>query len=205
MAKTGVRILGGRLRGRRLAVPGRGVRPTESRVREALFNLWGPAVMEARVLDAFAGSGAIGFEALSRGAAAVVLVDDASAVVRQLQLHRTQLLAALAAEADGPAADGAGPRAADAERVRVVRRRLPAAPPAAYRPCDLLFADPPYRFADHAALLAALDGWAAPDARLILEHAAEHAPPPERGAAWRCVDRRRYGGSVLSDYRRVDA
>ncbi len=83
-----VRIVGGRLRGRRLPVPdASGLRPTADRIRETLFNWLAPLIPGARCLDLFAGSGALGFEALSRGAGEVVLVEHAGPVVRQLQAN----------------------------------------------------------------------------------------------------------------------
>ena len=73
--KPGLRIAGGAHRGRRLAVP-QGARPTQDRVREALFSIWGERVRGARFLDLFAGSGAVGIEALSRGAATATFVES---------------------------------------------------------------------------------------------------------------------------------
>ena len=81
-----MRVVAGLYRGRRLqAPPGRSTRPTSDRVREALFSILGPAVEGARVLDLFAGSGALGIEALSRGAAEAVFVESdprAAAAIR---------------------------------------------------------------------------------------------------------------------------
>ena len=87
-----VRIVAGRFRGRRLAFPAEpGLRPTPDRVRETLFNWLTPHLAGARCLDLFAGSGALGFEALSRGAAAVTLVDHNPAVVAALSENRQRL------------------------------------------------------------------------------------------------------------------
>lgn len=86
-----MRVIGGTARGRRLeAVPGRATRPTSDRVRETLFNILGPRVVEARVLDLFAGTGALAIEALSRGAAHAVLVEAArrAAEVARRNLER---------------------------------------------------------------------------------------------------------------------
>jgi len=93
-----LRIIGGQWRGRRLSFPDvPGLRPSPDRVRETLFNWLRPVIEGARCLDLFAGSGALGFEALSRGAAHVVFVDRHMAVVRQLREH-AQMLATRNAE-----------------------------------------------------------------------------------------------------------
>ena len=92
-----MRVVAGTFRGRRLvAPPGDATRPTSDRVREALFSVLGPQVHGARVLDLFAGSGALGIEALSRGAAAAVFVDRAPAAIKAIRAN----LSALGIEAD---------------------------------------------------------------------------------------------------------
>ncbi len=88
--KTGLdnklRIIGGQWRGRKVSFPNsEGLRPTSDRVRETLFNWLAPIIPNANCLDLFAGSGALGFEALSRGAAHIDLVDSSPTVVRHLQ------------------------------------------------------------------------------------------------------------------------
>ncbi|MGB5294908.1 MAG: RsmD family RNA methyltransferase, partial [Thermoanaerobaculia bacterium] len=82
--RSGVRISGGRFRGRSLPVPAT-ARPTSARLREALFDIWRDRVPGARFLDLFAGSGAVGLEALSRGASFVVFVENDRDAVRRLQ------------------------------------------------------------------------------------------------------------------------
>jgi len=185
--RPGVRIAGGELRGRVVPVP-RDVRPTEGRVREALFSIWGEAVDGARVLDLFAGSGAVALEAMSRGALEAVAVEGAPRVV-----------AALAA---------AVRRVGQAGRVEVRRGTLPGAlePLAAERPgaFDLVFADPPYRWPDYRRLVAAAEPLLAPDGELAVEHASRHELPAEAGGLVR-TDVRRYGESSLSLYRRGPA
>jgi 16S rRNA (guanine966-N2)-methyltransferase len=120
-----IRVTGGELRGRRLHVPKSGVRPTTGKVREAIFSMLG-SVEGARVLDLFCGSGALGIEALSRGAAEAVLVDSQPAPARR-NVDDLQLV----------------------ERARVVRadaiRFLKRAEPGSF---DLVLCDPPYRLAD---------------------------------------------------------
>ncbi len=179
----GVRLRAGRLKGRLLAI-GPGVRPTGSRVREALFDVLGPRIEGARVLDLFAGSGAVGLEALSRGAAEVFLVEADPRVVRVLR--RTA-----AAFAPGCA--------------RVVRLHLPGQlgrlATIAPRGFDLVFADPPYRFDRHVELLTDATSLLTGHGVFVLEHAAADEVPAAVGELAR-TDVRRYGESCLSFYER---
>ena len=148
-----MRIVAGSFKGRRLvAPPGSATRPTSDRVREALFSVLGPWVQGARVLDLFAGSGALGLEALSRGAATAVFVDRSQ---RAIAAIRTNL------EALGVDADVHRMEAHAALRAALGRRE-------AY---DLVFLDPPYR---HAAglgrkLSETLLPVLAPAARVVTE------------------------------------
>ena len=124
-----MRVIAGHYGGRRLqAPPGEATRPTSYRVREALFSLLGERVEGARVLDLFAGTGALGIEALSRGAAEVTFVDSAPAAIRAVRAN----LEALDAIADVRRADA---------------RRFLGGASAAAREYDLVFLDPPYRLA----------------------------------------------------------
>jgi 16S rRNA (guanine966-N2)-methyltransferase len=176
------RIVAGEVGGRRLAVPpGDRTRPTSDRAREALFGSLG-ALLEltgARVLDLYAGSGAVGLEAVSRGAAEALLVDsDARA----------------AATARDNAAALGYPTRVTVRRDRV--ERALAGDPAPY---DLVFADPPYALADDelAGVLDRLtEGWLAPDAVLVVERASRGAGPrwPARVEA---LKQRRYGEGTL--------
>jgi 16S rRNA (guanine966-N2)-methyltransferase len=147
-----VRIIAGAARGRRLAAPpGSGTRPTADRAREGLFNVVMSEIKDARWLDLYAGSGAVGLEALSRGAAEVVLVESnprAAAVIRE-NIARVGL-------------GGARLVAAPVERF--------LAGPAT--PFDVVFADPPYAVAVDKTLLTLNDGgWLAPDALIVVERA----------------------------------
>ncbi|WP_075595430.1 16S rRNA (guanine(966)-N(2))-methyltransferase RsmD [Novacetimonas hansenii] len=188
-----MRIVAGRFRGRALrAPPGRVTRPTADRVRQALFDMlmhapWaGRDVMEgAQVLDGFAGTGGLGLEALSRGAAAALFIES----------DRN----ALSALRDNIAACGAQPMA----QVRAWNMtRLP--PRGAAPPAGLVFLDPPYGRDLPAAALATLErgGWIAPGALLIVETAADEIPPvaPERLLA-----QREHGAARLSVWRHEDA
>jgi len=175
-----LRIIAGRHKGRRIAAPpGQGVRPTASRAREALFDILmhgrfaeRERIEGAHVLDAFAGTGALGLEALSRGAA------RASFMERD---RDTRKLLALNVKALGEEAR-ASVLAADALH-----------PPRAGRPCDLVFMDPPYAEAVAVTALAALaaQGWIADDAIIALEVAGRTNFDPPDGFA--LLDTRRYG------------
>jgi 16S rRNA (guanine966-N2)-methyltransferase len=178
------RIVGGSAGGRTISVPSRGTRPTSDRVREALFSTLDGLVelAGARVLDLFAGSGALGLESVSRGAAAATLVDsarDAAQVIRRntesLGLNGVQIRQ-LPVEVF---------LAGDADRVAF----------------DVVFADPPYAFNDAQLAsvlgqLAAPAGWLADGAVVVVERSARSGPPP-----WPIVIQplkdKRYGETVL--------
>jgi 16S rRNA (guanine966-N2)-methyltransferase len=178
-----MRIVGGRLRGRALAAPkSNAVRPTSDRLRESLFNIlahaYGDPVAHARVLDLFAGTGALGIEAISRGAAFCLFVDD-GAEARALIRQNVDAL-------------GLG------MTTRVFRRdatKLGAAHPV--EPFGLVFLDPPYRKGLALPALAALrdGGWLAPEALVVVEEAAdaELAVP----AGYEELDRRTYDDTMI--------
>jgi 16S rRNA (guanine966-N2)-methyltransferase len=182
------RIVGGTLGGRRLVVPpGRDVRPTSDRAREALFGTLGSMLdlAGARVLDLYAGSGAVGLEALSRGAAHALLVEsDARAVT--------------AIRANAAALGVAGPAAVLRDRVE----RLLAGPPgpAGGEPYQVAFADPPYALPDPEldAALAGLagHGWLAAGAVVVVERSSR-GPGPAWPVSLRPVKQRRYGDGTL--------
>ncbi|HTY49368.1 MAG TPA: 16S rRNA (guanine(966)-N(2))-methyltransferase RsmD [Steroidobacteraceae bacterium] len=161
-----LRIIGGAWRGRRLRfVSGAGIRPTPDRVRETLFNWLGPGIAGSRCLDLFAGSGALGLEALSRGAAAVTFVERDRAVARDLsqRLQEWGAVDARVAHADALAFLAPAARADVAPQARA-----DVALPARF---DIVFLDPP--FADGvlagAARLLEARGWLAPAARIYAE------------------------------------
>lgn len=174
---SNLRVSGGEARGRRLKAP-KNIRPTQGMVKQALFNLAGPAIEGANVLDLFAGSGAIGIEALSRGAASVTFVDKEP---RGLAILRQNL------EALGFAA-----------RARVLRGdvvRWLEASPDALKAADFIFLDPPYGDVVLDRTLHVLDNNAA-GATILAEHSRRHELPPMRRLH---VDReRRYGDTVVT-------
>jgi len=185
--RSRLRIGAGEFRGRVLAVPAE-VRPTAARVRESLFDIWRSRVPGARVLDLFAGSGAVGLEAVSRGAGQAVLIEGDPGIVRTLE-RNVKLLAA--------------------DRVRILEAMLPEAltqpPRDLARDFNLVFADPPYAFEAYGALLTAVDGWLGPSGELAIEHAAGALDAVET-SPFELRDRRRYGDSWLSFFlsRRID-
>ena len=191
-----MRIVGGRLRGRRLEAPGgTTLRPTADRTREALFNIlcqgkldWRPdrkpagaapgsnPLAGARVLDAFAGTGALGLEALSRGAGFVTFMENQAAA---LDACRRNI--------------GALGEAAQTELLRgdVLR------PPKVVAPCELVLMDPPYNQDLAPPALAALRaaGWLAPGALATVELMAQEPFTPPEG--FETLDERRYGKARL--------
>jgi 16S rRNA (guanine966-N2)-methyltransferase len=179
-----VRIVGGALRGRRIRVPERGVRPTSDRTREAIFDILGPDLVPgARVLDLYAGTGALGIEALSRGAARADFLDGAATVARSLERN----LEVLGLE------DRAHVWTADLERAR-----LPAGPTG---PWDLVFLDPPYDGDAGPRWIAWMAGAEVLDERGVLVYerrkgAAVPAPPP-----WTLATDRTYGETSVAFYR----
>jgi len=186
MADAG-RVIAGTAKGVRLTAPGPGTRPLADRVKQTLFAVLEPEIPGAVVLDLFAGSGAGGIEALSRGAARATFVekDGGTARVLAANLRRTHL-------------DGAG---------RVVRRdalawlRDPAGA-AADGPFDLVLVDPPY--ADTEALTRALElvgPQTAADGIVVAKHFWRDAPPPVVGLL-ASVRERRFGETALTFYRR---
>jgi 16S rRNA (guanine966-N2)-methyltransferase len=173
-----MRIVGGRLGGRTLAAPkSQAIRPTSDRLRESLFNILahgcGDPITGARVLDLFAGTGALGLEAMSRGAAFALFIDD-GAEARALMRQNVEAL-------------GLG------GVTRIFRRdatRLGAVHP--NDPFALVFLDPPYRKGLAEKSLASLrdGGWLLPDALIIVEEAADAGFAAPEGFAQ--IERRRY-------------
>jgi 16S rRNA (guanine966-N2)-methyltransferase len=180
---TRVRLSGGRFGGLWLEVPA-GIRPTAGRVREALLSIWQPALPGARFLELFAGSGAVGLEALGRGAKSVILVDSDPKVVKELRRNL--------------------PRVAPRQPWRVLRLDLPRglSSPAVtdLGPFDLIFADPPYRFAAYAELVAAAAGVLAPGGQLAVEHSSRAEWPDPDVASLGRRRRSRYGETSLTFY-----
>jgi 16S rRNA (guanine966-N2)-methyltransferase len=172
-----MRVIGGDLRGRRLAAPvPAGVRPTSDRVREAIFNiLFSLGGIEGlQVADLFAGTGALGIEALSRGAASVTFVDRDPTALASV---RRNLESAGLAEAE---------RTGDAQ---VVRADVDVWVPTTASRYDLILCDPPYGYEGWAELVAHL-----PADLAVLESGAEIGP----AEGWEIIKSKRYGGTIVT-------
>ena len=185
-SSNSIRIIGGRFRGRRLRFPAvKGLRPTPERLRETLFNWLQGELAGVRCLDFFAGSGALGLEALSRGAEFVRFVDASGPVVRQLK----QNLRLLGVE----------------EQAQVVKadalRTLTSAPE---QPFDIVFLDPPYALDLLPALCERLEahGWLGPGAWIYLEQES-HRPWFELPTGWEVHREARAGQAACRLVRRV--
>lgn len=187
-----MRIIGGEFKGRRIVAPdGDATRPTTDRTREALFNLiahaeWARELGDLRVIDAFAGSGALGFEALSRGASFCLFVETASAARGAIRTNIDQL--------------------GLFGRTRIHRRSatdLGVKPASVGAPFDVAFLDPPYGYRLCEQALAALvsGGWLSGDALAFVETAHDEAfvLPPD----WVLHDERRYGPARISCLQRA--
>jgi len=167
MGSNAVRIIGGKWRGRKLVFPDRpDLRPTLGRVRETLFNWLRADIDGSRCLDLFAGSGALGFEALSRGAASVVFVDADRRAVRSLEDNVARLEAG--------------------ERATVIAGRAERVLRRSSEPFDVIFVDPPFAGADLAAALEKIRATGA-----LAEHGLVYFEAPRRLAVdtsgWRQV------------------
>lgn len=164
-----IRLIAGQWRSRKLPVPDLpGLRPTPDRVRETLFNWLAPVIQGSRCLDLFAGTGALGLEAASRGAAEVWLVEQDPRAVRQLRENVDRL---------------------QASQVRVVAAAVApilAQPPP--QPFDIAFVDPPYAAGLLPAVLAdlAAGAWLRPGGWLYIEW-PQHEPAPLPDAPWRSL------------------
>jgi len=173
-----MRVIAGVARGHSLIAPrDRGTRPITDRVKETLFGILGERVPEARVLDLYAGSGAIGIEALSRGAEHVTFVEQSRAAITALRanLDRTDL--------------GASATIAPFDVERFLARTTEEA-------WDLVFLDPPYELRAIVAPLRAVEPHLAPDAMVVIKHFWRTEVPELPGL--QSVRQRRFGETMLS-------
>jgi 16S rRNA (guanine(966)-N(2))-methyltransferase RsmD len=177
-----MRIIAGTLKGRRLDSPDwPGLRPTSDRLRETLFNVLAPRIAGARFLDAFAGTGAVGIEALSRGAAHVTFVEQDRRAWRLLEENLA--------------------RCGVNDRYAIIRAGFKGAVGGLVGPFDIVFLDPPYGAAELSQALEAAAPLVTGDARLIIEHARRDTAP-EGAAGLRRTRELKQGDSVLSFFER---
>ena len=180
-----MRVIAGVHRGRRLLGPkGQAIRPTSDRVKEALFSILGDRTMGARVLDLYAGTGSIGIEALSRGAAHVTFVETDRVALRLVQANLQQC------------GFEAATRICACEVSHFFRRETDPDPP-----YDIVFCDPPYQSTPHLiALMNEWDrGWLTDDAVVVLEHGRKAQIPSTIGPLSR-VRRYDYGDTALTRF-----
>lgn len=208
-----MRIVSGRLRGRRLRAPaGAATRPTSERVREAVFSILGPPEDGTHVLDLFAGSGAMGLEALSRGAASVTFVDSGRPALAALEENIAAL--GVGGQARVVASDvmtfvrtlsrGAAEARESGDPAGSARGAKGRSPFVA----RWVFIDPPYRSDLASQVLDALgsrpDALAlTEDASILVEHDRRNPPADRHGSLIR-TDSRRYGDTVIAIYRRQE-
>ena len=173
--------LAGTLKGRRLETPDwPGLRPTSDKLRETLFNVLSPRIAGARVLDGYAGTGAVGIEALSRGAAHVTFVESDVRAVRLVERNLG--------------------RCAVTDRYVIIRARFAdAAPQCRAGTFDLVLLDPPYGQDDLPGLLTAAAPLVAPEGLLVLEHARRDEAPADVASITKLRDILS-GDSALSFY-----
>lgn len=188
----GVKISGGILRGRKIKAPSTNLRPTQDRVREAVFSSIAAWVPEARFLDLFAGSGAVGIEAWSRGAERVCLVEQDRKSCRAIETAIKDL-------------EVSGAHCICADACKFLSRA------AFTESFDVIFADPPYELTDDKWLGKALEhiatnGWLADDGRLVIESRARSTPDAADWdyPGWSLMKTRNYGSTCIRTLSRLD-
>jgi 16S rRNA (guanine966-N2)-methyltransferase len=180
----GVRLTGGALGGRRIrATPGRLLRPTSGRVKEALFSILGERVVDAAVLDLFAGTGAVGFEALSRGAACAVFVERHAATA-----------AAIRENARAMGLEG---------RAHVLRADAYRADMRSFGRFDVVYVDPPYELPPPVDALVALRDARSVDAGTVIAYERRSSSAPAQFPGFVVARETRYGEATLQ-FLRVD-
>jgi 16S rRNA (guanine966-N2)-methyltransferase len=176
-----MRVSTGRYKGRELEYPRAGLRPTKAITRQAMFNIVGSRVLGAKACDLYAGGGSLGIEALSRGAASVVFVEQQGTVFRFLRQNLKGLPDVTVMRGDV---------------LRVLKKLARAG-------LDLVFADPPYR---HELVQATIDRAVefdvlAPDAWFVVEHHRQELPVAPEG--WETIKQGTYGETMVSVLRRT--
>jgi 16S rRNA (guanine(966)-N(2))-methyltransferase RsmD len=178
-----MRVIAGSLKGRRLETPDwDGLRPTSDKLRETLFNILAPRIGGARVLDAFAGTGALGIEALSRGAAAVTFIEQDRRAVALIEANLAKCGIDTGYNLVRGTVDGA----------------VAALQASAFAPFDIVLLDPPYTMPGHTALMQ-IDTLVAPRGVAVLEHPRRATVPEQAGNLAR-VRQVTSGDSMLTFY-----
>jgi 16S rRNA (guanine(966)-N(2))-methyltransferase RsmD len=186
MNTSSIRIIAGQFKGRKIPTfPGRAVRPTSQRAREALFSILGDQIQKATMLDLFAGTGAVGLEALSRGAAKVLFVEQnpqAGASIQHLLSHF---------KISSPSRVFTGDVSLAIQNSILV----------GWRPFDVIFLDPPYRLPTIQEFLGQMEeaDLIAPTGRIVYEHFHKMTPPLAIGD-WTLRRTARYGNTAFSFY-----
>ncbi len=187
-----MRVIAGALKGRRLDSPDwEGLRPTSDKLRETVFNVVAPRIAGARVLDGYAGTGAVGIEALSRGAGHVTFIeqDRRAAELIEANLARCGL------------GHPRGSREEGTDRYAIIRAGFAeAGPRLAGVGFDIVFLDPPYGAAHLASAIAWAEPLVGPGSLLIVEHARRDPAPPQAGSLERTRELTS-GDSALAFYR----
>ncbi|HBP89673.1 MAG TPA: 16S rRNA (guanine(966)-N(2))-methyltransferase RsmD [Nitrospirales bacterium] len=189
MKPASIRIVAGQFKGRTIpTLPGRTTRPTSQRAREALFSILGGRIQDATVADLFAGTGAVGLEALSRGASRVLFVEENALAGNNIQRMLSHLKIASSSQVS-----------IDDVSLAIQNSIL-----VGWRPFDVIFMDPPYRFPNVQQLLHHLEeaDVMAPTGRIIYEHFHKTTPPIPLGK-WSLIRTARYGDTAFTFYRPV--
>jgi 16S rRNA (guanine966-N2)-methyltransferase len=178
-----MQIIAGTAKGRKLSVPGSGTRPMTGRVKESVFSILASRLDGARVLDLYAGSGALGLEALSRGAASAVFVEHGGEASTTIERNIENV--------------GLGGT--------LLRRSLPGAIASIDGPFDVVFVDPPYADSDDSVTdtLVCMDEVLAPNGIIVMHRQARSGP--EIPESLTCTDERRYGDAVVMMLERLQS
>ncbi|MDT3779842.1 16S rRNA (guanine(966)-N(2))-methyltransferase RsmD [Nitrospira sp. MA-1] len=189
MKPSSIRIVAGELKGRTIpTLPGRTTRPTSQRAREALFSILGGQIQGATVADLFAGTGAVGLEALSRGATKALFVEQNPLAGASIQRMLSQFKIASSSQV----------------LIEDVSLAIQNSILVGWRPFDMIFMDPPYRLPNVQQILHHLEeaDVMAPTGRIIYEHFHKTIPPIPLGK-WALIRTARYGDTALTFYRPV--
>jgi 16S rRNA (guanine966-N2)-methyltransferase len=181
-----IRIIAGQFKGRKIPTfPGRAIRPTSQRAREALFSILGPHIQEATMMDLFAGTGAVGLEALSRGAARVIFVEQNPLAGASIQHSLSEFKIS-----------SSGCVLVEEASLAIQNSIL-----LGWRPFDLIFMDPPYRLPYIQSLLRQIEekDLIAPSGRFVYEHFHKTSPSHSIGE-WTLIRTERYGDTAFSFY-----